>query len=81
VGFFFEVSMKPLPIYTSDLLEELDKEYPLRCILPSETMEQAHRYAGARDVIDRLRLRLERQIKKEMESNNVFSQAAATTRN
>lgn len=73
--------MKTVPTYTSDLIEALDKEYPPRCILPSETPEMAHRYAGARDVIDMLKHKLDRQLNKEMESNNVFSQAAKSTRN
>ena len=73
--------MKLVPPYSSDLIAALDKEYPTRCILPSETPEMAHRYAGARDVIDMLKHKLDRQLNKEMESNNVFSQAAKSTRN
>lgn len=37
-----------------DLVEFLDKAFPSRCIMLGETETDAHRYAGARDLIDQL---------------------------
>lgn len=46
--------MKHLPATARDLVAALNAEYPARCIRPCETLAEAHRYAGARDVIDYL---------------------------
>ena len=37
-----------------ELISLLDTAYPNQCIRPGETLESAHRYAGARDLIDEL---------------------------
>lgn len=37
-----------------DLIENLDRQFPARCIQPHETLEEAHRYAGKRELIDEL---------------------------
>lgn len=42
----------PLPRDSYKLVELLDQLYPPRCILPSESPESAHRYAGVRDLVD-----------------------------
>lgn len=42
------------PVNSFDLIEVLDKATPHRCIAPGESLEQAHRYAGARELIDEL---------------------------
>lgn len=42
------------PLYSDDLIEWLDKQYPPRCIQKGESLEDAHRYAGRRDLIDEL---------------------------
>lgn len=46
--------MKHLPATARELVDALDKAYPARCIRPDESLESAHRYAGARDLIDTL---------------------------
>jgi len=49
-----------LPAYSADLIDELNKFIPHRCIDVGTTMEEAHRYAGKRELIDflvRLRAR------------------------
>lgn len=43
----------------ADLVALLDDIVPPRCVLPSETIEEAHRYAGKRDLIDCLKEALE----------------------
>jgi len=43
------------------LLDYLDRKFPVRCIGPNETEVSAHRYAGARELIDNLRARLNRE--------------------
>jgi hypothetical protein len=43
-----------LPATSADLIAHLNRVYPARCILPDETLANAHRYAGARDLIDML---------------------------
>jgi hypothetical protein len=44
---------------THALLDELDKTYPAKCIAQGESLEDAHRYAGRRALIDQL---LERRL-------------------
>ena len=36
-------------------IEHLDSIYPARCILRDEPLTEAHRYAGARDVVEYMR--------------------------
>jgi len=49
--------MEPLPRTAEALVEELDEQYPPRCIRRNQTPEDAHRYAGARELVERLILR------------------------
>lgn len=49
-----------LAVYSFDLIEALDRAYPKRCIQPGESLEDAHRYAGKRELIDEL-LELKRE--------------------
>ena len=65
--------MSQLPSYTTDLLEQLDKQYPPTCIRQGETLEHAHRYAGKRELIENLQTILERQLSSEMDKRNVHS--------
>ncbi len=51
----------PLP---KPLIDELRKRYPPRCINPGESIEAAHRYAGAVELVDFLSACYERQHKK-----------------
>lgn len=44
-----------------DLIDWLDREIPHKCIDPMETTESAHRYAGAREVVDQLIWRREQE--------------------
>ena len=46
--------LRSLPTSVVDLVEHLDERYPDRCITRGETLEDAHRLAGARDVINYL---------------------------
>lgn len=43
-----------IPPLSTQLIEALDKAYPARCIQKGESPEDAHRYAGARELIERL---------------------------
>jgi hypothetical protein len=43
-----------LPHRSEDLIEHLDSRYPNRCIAPNASIEQAHREAGNREVVDYL---------------------------
>ena len=43
-----------LPFDTRELLRELNATFPARCIRKGETLEDAHRYAGKRELIDYL---------------------------
>lgn len=42
-----------------DLVRELAKSIPDRCIRKGESLDDAHRYAGQRDLVNNLLLRLE----------------------
>lgn len=44
--------MTALPLHAEDLVDALDALYPPRCIGPGQSVEQAHRYAGAREIVD-----------------------------
>lgn len=44
----------PFPYDVDVLLKELQDAYPPRCILPKETPEEAHRYAGKVELIAEL---------------------------
>lgn len=52
------VQTKDTPILLTmsayDLIDELDRLYPQRCLRKGEALEDAHRYSGARDLIDEL---------------------------
>ncbi len=50
--------MNQLPTYAVDLIRELDASTPERCIAPNESIEAAHRYAGKRELVHSLVLRL-----------------------
>lgn len=43
-----------LPVLTEALLPFLDALIPPRCIGKAQTLEEAHRYAGARDLVEQL---------------------------
>ena len=51
--------MKPIPTEVADLVAELEKHYPRICIGPQDRIEDAHRYAGAVELVESLRLRLD----------------------
>ena len=47
--------MKTLPASASDLIDALDAAYPPSCIRRGESPEDAHRRAGARELVERLK--------------------------
>lgn len=51
--------MKPIPTEVADLVAELESLYPRACISPQDRIEDAHRYAGAVELVESLRLRLD----------------------
>jgi hypothetical protein len=50
--------MRPIPNTVESLIRELETLYPPRCILVGERPEDAHRYAGAVELVADLRVRL-----------------------
>lgn len=56
-----EHTIEFLPTYTHDLVAYLEKEYQPRCIQRGESPEDAHRYAGKVELIQRLRMQLKRE--------------------
>lgn len=44
--------MDKLPLYASVLVEELNALFPARCIGPGQSLEDAHRYAGKRELVE-----------------------------
>ena len=48
----------PLPFAAADLIAELDRTTPAKCIQPGQTVEDAHRYAGKRELVESLLRRL-----------------------
>lgn len=53
--------MNTLPAMSRDLIAALNEAFPARCVRPGESMEDAHRYAGRRDVVEFLISLLDRQ--------------------
>jgi hypothetical protein len=51
--------MQQLPQFATDLVRELDKSTPAKCIGANESETDAHRYAGKRELIESLLRRLE----------------------
>tara|TARA_R110002072_G_scaffold151470_2_gene300795 strand:- start:9351 stop:9527 length:177 start_codon:yes stop_codon:yes gene_type:complete len=45
---------KPIPRLSYDLIDLLDELYPPLCIRPGESLADANRYAGQREIVDRL---------------------------
>lgn len=43
-----------IPDRSYDLIDRLSEIYLPRCILPNESIEEAHRYAGAVDLVNQL---------------------------
>jgi hypothetical protein len=41
-----------LPAYAADLVRALDAAYPHKCIAKEETLRDADRYAGKREVVE-----------------------------
>jgi hypothetical protein len=52
--------VKPLPETVEALVAELVATYPPRCIAVGDSMTDAHRYAGAVELAETLKLRLDR---------------------
>ena len=48
-----------IPETTEELIEYLSQQYPPRCIRKEESLESAHRYAGAVDLIEWMKFKLE----------------------
>lgn len=44
----------PFPLDAEDLVEWLTENYPPRCIKPNEDLTTAHRYAGQRELVEKL---------------------------
>lgn len=43
-----------IPETAYELIDRLVEVYPARCILPDQTLEEAHRYAGIVDLVSEL---------------------------
>lgn len=54
------MQMKTLPPSAIELVQELDAMFPARCIGASETLAEAQRYAGKRELVDFLKTVLKR---------------------
>lgn len=51
-------NIKPLPHTATDLIRELDEIVPPQCIGQGQSAEEAHRYAGKRELVEHLLSRL-----------------------
>ena len=56
--------MTPLPSTVTGLIEDLEAQYPAKCIGPDQSESEAHRYAGKRELIDHLIERLDAETRK-----------------
>jgi hypothetical protein len=48
------MNIERIPLYSLDLIQLLDAAFPRKCIGANERPEDAHRYAGKREVVDLL---------------------------
>ena len=44
--------LESLPASAEELVVALDREFPHKCVEPGDTLEQANRYAGKREMVD-----------------------------
>ena len=58
-----------MPDRTVDLIKTLDEGYPHECLRPGETLESAHRRAGARELIDELKAWWDETIEVEIQES------------
>lgn len=66
------MSKQPLPVFSAELIEMLDSQYPHRC--PGITMDDREiwAYVGKRELVDSLLSKLKASIKaKEQEADSV----------
>ena len=52
--------MRAIPTDSESLVSQLEEQYPARCRLADETERDHERYAGKVDLIQELRVRLDR---------------------
>lgn len=69
LGVFLGRAMKFLPTTIPDLLDQLEEQYPPRCLKPGEEVEAHIRYAGKVELIEHLRDLLNATEKKAMAAN------------
>lgn len=65
--------LRELPASVDELLDALDTLYPNRCIERGEAPEDAHRRAGARELVDHLLSLRKRSIDREMRGKVTWS--------
>jgi hypothetical protein len=61
--------MKNLPLYTLDLLKELDKMFPSRCPHLNESDREIWFYAGRRQLIESLLMRAKEADRRDLLDN------------
>lgn len=49
------MAQNPFPEFSEDLIKKLDRDFPPRCIRPGESLEDHQRYAGKRELVDKLK--------------------------
>lgn len=62
-----------IPDLSEELIKQLDKDWPHRCIKVGESEAEAHRYAGRRALIDELLIHLQRAAERPGDIPNVLS--------
>lgn len=45
------MALRGFPLHATELLKQLQTEFPPRCIKPEESLEDAHRYAGKVELV------------------------------
>lgn len=62
--------MEPIPVYSIDLVAELDKQFPERCPGVKDTERDIWLYTGKRELIRNLLLRAEMAREAERKDSN-----------
>ena len=64
------MKLKSIPTFSTDLIKALDESFPAECIKPGQSLEDAHRYAGKRELVETLLHKLKKQSAMDLEGKD-----------
>lgn len=61
--------MQPIPVFATDLVKELDKQFPEKCPSVKDSERDIWTYTGKRELVRNLLIRLQMAEEAERENN------------